>query len=125
MQALPPEGIKIVSVLLHAHLAGRRIKLRHFRNGTELPVIAEVFYSVWNSQHQQCGFCLNSCVSLLQDKAYDFNYQQSRYLKKEITVLPGDDLLTECEFDTTDRDHPVLVRHGRPQYLLWCSGFTS
>lgn len=36
----PPEGIKIAGALLHSHMAGRRVRIQHFRNGRELPWIA-------------------------------------------------------------------------------------
>lgn len=76
---LPATGMKIYSVLLHAHLSGRRIILRHIRDGKELPPIAE-------------------------DNNYDFSYQQYRFLREEVTVLPGDELIVECDFNTTDKD---------------------
>jgi len=43
------------------------MKLRHFRNGKELP---------W----------------ILNDPHYDFDFQQNAHLPKEVTVLPGDQL---------------------------------
>jgi hypothetical protein len=46
---------------------------------------------------------------MIQDNYYDFNYQQSRTLKEEITILPGDELLTECEYDTSEMNRIVLV----------------
>jgi len=39
---LPDTGIKVVSVVLHSHLAGRNMRLRHIRNGRELEPIVEV-----------------------------------------------------------------------------------
>ena len=38
---LPDSGIKIISGVLHSHLAGRRMRLRHVRRGVELPTILE------------------------------------------------------------------------------------
>ncbi|XP_039286537.1 MOXD1 homolog 1-like [Nilaparvata lugens] len=81
---LPARGIKVVSVLLHSHLAGRKIILRHIRDGVELPAIAK-------------------------DENYDFNYQQSRVIEEGIRVLPGDELITECVYETTNRTQPT---HG-------------
>jgi len=43
------------------------MKLRHFRNGKELP---------W----------------ILNDPHYDFDFQQNAHLPAEVTVLPGDQL---------------------------------
>lgn len=42
IQGIPTEGIKVISVLLHAHLTARKLVLRHIRNGKEIGVIAEV-----------------------------------------------------------------------------------
>ena len=53
--------IKIFGVLLHSHLAGYAIRLRHFRNGVELPPISV-------------------------DDSYDFNFQETRILEKEVVV---------------------------------------
>ena len=65
LQALAgePEGIKLFAVMLHTHLAGYSVRLRHFRNGVELP-------------------------SIDQDDSYDFNYQEARMLQEEVVVLP-------------------------------------
>ncbi|ODM89886.1 hypothetical protein Ocin01_16794 [Orchesella cincta] len=80
---IPPSGIKVVNTLLHMHLAGKRIRLRHFRNGVELPVIAE-------------------------DNYYDFNYQQSRTLKNELVILPSDEMVVECDYHTTNVDKYII-----------------
>ncbi|XP_018333725.1 MOXD1 homolog 1 [Agrilus planipennis] len=82
-EVMPKAGINVVSVLLHSHLAGRKLKLRHIRGGKELPPI-------------------------VQDDHYDFNYQQSRALSHEVTILPGDGLVTECTYSTLDRKKPTL-----------------
>jgi len=82
-QGLPESGIKIVSGVLHSHLAGRKMRLRHIRRGVELPVI-------------------------LEDNHYDFNYQASRMPRNETTVYPGDQLIVECGYDTSTRDTPTF-----------------
>jgi len=48
-------------------ISGRAIKVRHFRNGTELPWLAN-------------------------DATYQFDYQATRVLPEQVTVLPGDQL---------------------------------
>lgn len=70
----PQNGIKIISATLHSHVAGRKMKLRHVRNGLELDRIVE-------------------------DDTYDYNYQQVRQLENETTVLPGDYLITDCAYE--------------------------
>ncbi|KAB0398503.1 hypothetical protein E2I00_014622, partial [Balaenoptera physalus] len=59
-----PSGIHVFAVLLHAHLAGRGIRLRHFRKGEEMRLLA-------------------------YDDDFDFNFQEFQYLKEERTILPG------------------------------------
>jgi len=75
---LPPtcidsKGFTIINVLLHAHGAARTVKLRHFRDGEELP---------W----------------IIYDDFYDSEYQQFRNLDTPVKVLPGDHLMVECEY---------------------------
>ncbi|KAJ1521461.1 hypothetical protein ONE63_003129 [Megalurothrips usitatus] len=89
---LPSDGIKVISVVLHSHMAGSRMELRHLRNGKELPRIA-------------------------QDRHYDFNYQQSRRLPREITVLPGDELVTECVYKTVNRSYPTYGGYSTKQEM--------
>ncbi|XP_007945583.1 DBH-like monooxygenase protein 1 [Orycteropus afer afer] len=78
LEAEKPSGIHVFAVLLHAHLAGRGIKLRHFRKGKELKLLS-------------------------YDEDFDFNFQEFQYLKEERMILPGDNLITECRYNTKDR----------------------
>ena len=64
---------------LHTHLLGREIVLRHMRDGKELR-------------------------PLDMNIAYDFNYQQMTPFTEEIEILPGDELIVECVYDSTERD---------------------
>lgn len=57
------QGIKVLGTMLHSHLLGRAIRVRHFRKGVELPVLSE-------------------------DNAYDFNFQYTRFLENEVDVIP-------------------------------------
>ena len=68
----PSGGINVISVLLHAHLSGRKVRVRHFRESKELHWIAN-------------------------DENYDFNYQQDRPMTSEVKVLPGDHLVVGNE----------------------------
>ena len=84
LQSIPEEGIQILSGVLHSHLSGRQIRLRHIRQGQELPII-------------------------LEDNNYDFNFQASRQpLEGRGKVLPGDELILECEYSTKSRDKPTF-----------------
>merc|ERR1712087_322172 len=40
---------------------------------------------------------------------YDFNYQKFSYFYEDRTILPGDNFIIHCTFDTTDRDDMVLA----------------
>jgi len=62
--------------------------LRHIRNGKELDPLA-------------------------YDNHYDFNYQEYRKLDKEVTILPGDELIMECEYDTKRNSTFILVSPKR------------
>lgn len=73
-----PSGIHVFAVLLHSHLAGRALRVRHFRQSVEQPLLA-------------------------YDDEFDFNFQEFRYMKEERVLLPGDSLVTECEYNTRSR----------------------
>ncbi|XP_012270132.1 MOXD1 homolog 1 [Orussus abietinus] len=88
----PKEGINVVSVVLHSHLAGKRLGLKHIRQGKELPRI-------------------------VQDNHFDFNYQQSHTLEKEVKILPGDELVAECVYGTLDRSRPTLGGYAASQEM--------
>ncbi|XP_055341552.1 DBH-like monooxygenase protein 1 homolog [Paramacrobiotus metropolitanus] len=78
----PADGINIFQSFLHAHTHGRKIILRHIRDGKELPPIGK-------------------------DDAYDFNYQESRNVQPYRTILPGDTLKLECTFSTAGMSKPA------------------
>ncbi|KAL1254708.1 hypothetical protein QQF64_016937 [Cirrhinus molitorella] len=73
-----PSGIHVFAVLLHAHLAGRAITARHFRQQVELQPLAS-------------------------DDQFDFNFQEFQPLSQERIILPGDSLITECRYNTKGR----------------------
>ncbi|KAJ6646050.1 MOXD1 like 1 [Pseudolycoriella hygida] len=94
----PDDGIKIVSATLHSHVAGRKMKLRHVRDGIELDRIVE-------------------------DDNYDFNYQQVRQLTNETVVLPGDYMITDCAYETLKRKHPTFGGYSTKQEM--CLSFIT
>ncbi|XP_045118850.1 MOXD1 homolog 2-like [Portunus trituberculatus] len=79
----PPSGIHVFAVILHTHLLGRKVRVRHLRNGRELEPIA-------------------------QDNNYDFSYQEYRALHRPRTVLPGDHLIGECTYNSRERSSITL-----------------
>ncbi|CAG7823934.1 unnamed protein product, partial [Allacma fusca] len=83
----PNDGINVFTVFLHSHLAGRKMRLRQFRNGTELPWLAN-------------------------DNHYDFNFQQNRLLSEYRKILKGDHLTYECTDESISRDPPQATLNG-------------
>lgn len=75
---LLPEGILIYAVYPHSHNSGRRLRVRHFRNNRELPL-------------------------LFDDENYSFSFQHPRTLPEERRVLPGDQLLAECVYHAANK----------------------
>lgn len=91
-QLFPEEGVNAVSVVLHSHLAGRRMSLKHIREGKELP-------------------------NIVHENHFDFDYQQSHSLEKEVRIMPGDELVTECVYGTQDRTTPTLGGYAAKQEM--------
>ncbi|XP_045451194.1 MOXD1 homolog 1-like [Melitaea cinxia] len=89
---MPEGGINIVSVLLHAHGTARKISLKHIRGTEELPRISE-------------------------ENTYDSRYQQSRIVPGGRKFYKGDTLITECTYDTTSRDKPILGGYSATQEM--------
>lgn len=77
------------------------MKLRHIRGGRELAPIAQVCIP-YPLSHQDFFKSV-----LLQDNNYDSNYQQPRMLSQEVTIMPGDGIITECTYSTKDKNYPV------------------
>ncbi|XP_051022597.1 dopamine beta-hydroxylase [Acomys russatus] len=76
--ALPPSGIHIFASQLHTHLTGRKVVTVLARNGTERQIVN-------------------------RDNHYSPHFQEIRMLKKVVSVLPGDVLITSCTYNTEDR----------------------
>jgi hypothetical protein len=79
----PLTGLNVYSSFLHAHQRGRRIWTNHVRNGT-------VIGTMGNNQ------------------AYDFNMQKIVALTPAVTMLPGDQFVTYCTYDTSRDTQRVL-----------------
>ncbi|XP_053470259.1 DBH-like monooxygenase protein 2 homolog [Ictalurus furcatus] len=73
-----PKDIQVFAALLHTHLAGRKVRVGHFRDGEQIDFLA-----------------LN--------EHYNFEFQQVTNLGKTKTVKLGDTLLVECTYDTNNR----------------------
>ncbi|XP_072345050.1 dopamine beta-hydroxylase isoform X2 [Scyliorhinus torazame] len=86
-QSLPESGIHIFASQLHTHLAGREVKTVLVQGGVELAIVNA-------------------------DRHYSTHFQEIRLLQKEISVLPGDVLITSCTYNTEDRSHVTVGGFG-------------
>jgi len=80
--AMPVEGIYAFNAFLHAHTLGVAIELKHIRNGEELAPLAVNW-------------------------AYDFDYQQGLPLAQHVHILPGDEFILDCYYDSTQQSGVV------------------
>jgi hypothetical protein len=81
--ALPKDGITIVGVQMLTHEMGKTIKVRVVRDGKELAPIA-------------------------QEHNLDSEYLEYRVFNKGIKILPGDDIMVECSYDSFDKSKLTL-----------------
>ena len=77
----PSDGITAVSVFHHMHYRGRNAEVQIIRDGKEI-----------------------ASLSTLRD--FEYGYQFSKSLNS-VKLLPGDKLITTCEFDTSNDTEPV------------------
>jgi hypothetical protein len=63
------------------------VKVRHIRNGIELPYIDK-------------------------NVNYDFDFQDFVLLTNEVKILPGDEIQIQCDYDTSNRTNVTLVRNN-------------
>ncbi|GAB1598046.1 hypothetical protein Ahia01_000081500 [Argonauta hians] len=81
--AFPEGGIYIFASQLHTHLTGKKVTIRHIRNGIELPRI---------------NF----------DDHYSPHFQIIKLLHKPVHILPGDAMVIECEYNTEKRPNATI-----------------
>ncbi|XP_051952101.1 DBH-like monooxygenase protein 2 homolog [Xyrauchen texanus] len=72
------QDLQVFSVMLHTHLAGRKVRVGHFREGKQIDLLAA-------------------------DENYNFEFQEVVNLGKTKTVKLGDKLLVECTYNTESR----------------------
>nr|CAI5864751.1 unnamed protein product [Callosobruchus analis] len=77
-QAFPHQGINMFAMVMKTHKIGKKVALRHIRNGVELPPIAA-------------------------DDNLDSDYQEYRKIEAPVRVLPGDHLITQCTYNSSAR----------------------
>lgn len=81
--ALPDGGIYIFASQLHTHLTGKKVTIRHIRNGTELPPVN-------------------------YDDHYSPHFQIIKLLPRPVHILPGDSMVIECEYNTEKRSNATI-----------------
>ncbi|XP_076612797.1 DBH-like monooxygenase protein 2 homolog [Chaetodon auriga] len=74
----PLPDLQVFAVLLHTHLAGRKVRVGHYRNGTQIDFLS-------------------------LDENYDFEIQQIINLGNIKTIKQGDEIAVECTYNTTNR----------------------
>jgi hypothetical protein len=84
--------------MLHAHLTGRRIKLRHFRGEEELEWVDK-------------------------DDFYDFDFQQNKQLNKPKKIERGDQLTVECNYNTMGVEGDMAVIGGLSSHEEMCQAW--
>ncbi|KAM9397619.1 LOW QUALITY PROTEIN: DBH-like monooxygenase protein 2 homolog [Salvelinus alpinus] len=69
----------LISIMLHTHLAGRKVRVGLFRNGTQIDFLAV-------------------------DENYNFEMQGFVNLATIKTIKPGDEIVLECTYNTATRE---------------------
>ncbi|XP_058465517.1 MOXD1 homolog 2-like [Malaya genurostris] len=82
-KGFPKEGINIFAVMTRTHLIGRQVKLRQIRGSEE---------------HEP----------IVHDTNIDPSYRDYRRLPAPVKVLPGDNLIAECIYDSSSRKSITL-----------------
>eukprot|EP00731_Ephydatia_muelleri_P011378 Em0006g272a len=100
--AIPSTGINIFANLLHTHLVGRAVTLRHLR------------------MNSSCGG-LQELPPVDQNLQYDFNFQQTNLLTSPVNVMPGDILQVACTYSTTGVNNVTVG--GLSTYDEMCVSF--
>ncbi|XP_036003327.1 DBH-like monooxygenase protein 2 homolog [Fundulus heteroclitus] len=80
----PIPDLQVFSVLLHTHLAGRKVRVGHFREGKQIDFLGV-------------------------NENYDFDMQEIVNLGSIKTVKPDDEIIVECTYSTADRTEATLM----------------
>jgi len=84
LPAKASESTKIFALFLHGHIFARSIVVRLVRDSDGVET-----------------------KRILQDLNYDFNFQETRYLKEPIDIPPGHSIQVECGYNTQNTEKPV------------------
>ncbi|XP_074541558.1 DBH-like monooxygenase protein 2 homolog [Halichoeres trimaculatus] len=92
----PLPDLHVFAVLMHTHLAGRKVRVGHYRN------------------QQQIDF-------LDVNENYQYEYQQAVSLGAIKTIKPGDEIVVECTYSTATRSK--VTKFGLGTYDEMCLAF--
>ncbi|XP_065055869.1 DBH-like monooxygenase protein 1 [Rhopilema esculentum] len=81
--ALNGDEVKFFASFPHAHTIGKGIWTKMVRNGKEV-------------------------MEIIRDDNYDFDYQQTHLLRKEITFKAGDELINYCRYNSIGRKNATF-----------------
>ncbi|RMG95373.1 MAG: hypothetical protein D6705_13810 [Deltaproteobacteria bacterium] len=84
--------INVIGSALHAHEIGKALFAEHWVGGQ----LAQTFN---------------------QDDPYSFEYQN--YKEVSLTISPGDEIVTRCFYDSTDRTEPTYGGEGTSDEMCW------
>ncbi|XP_072176978.1 dopamine beta-hydroxylase-like [Diadema setosum] len=83
----PRSGVYAFASQLHTHLTGTAVWTKHVRNGRELP-------------------------ELNRDDHFSSDFQEIRMLPKPVHILPGDTLITSCNYVTSQKENMTMGGFG-------------
>ncbi|XP_068580584.1 DBH-like monooxygenase protein 2 homolog [Cebidichthys violaceus] len=92
----PVPELHVFAGMLHTHLAGRKVRVGHYRNGKQIDF-------------------------LLLNENYNFELQQSVTFGTFKTIKQGDEIAVECTYSTTDRTN--VTRMGLATTDEMCLAF--
>uniref|UniRef100_A0A3B5L8J8 Monooxygenase, DBH-like 1, like n=1 Tax=Xiphophorus couchianus TaxID=32473 RepID=A0A3B5L8J8_9TELE len=80
----PIPDLQVFSVLLHTHLAGRKVRVGHFRKGKQIDFLGV-------------------------NENYDFDMQETVNLGSIKTIKPDDEIIVECIYNTSNRTQSTMM----------------
>ena len=102
MDAGNTPDIKIFATMLHAHLAGRGVRVRHIRDGVELPPLAEDHTYDFDFQEFRAPPGGETVVKPVSTTEYSWRPQTDRSVRPtrssmQIQGASGDEFLTSTK----------------------------
>ncbi|XP_060907402.1 DBH-like monooxygenase protein 2 homolog [Labrus mixtus] len=83
----PLPDLQVFAVMLHTHLAGRKVRVGHYRDGVQIDFLALI-------------------------ENYNFEYQEIISLGSTKTIKSGDEIVVECTYSTSTRTKTTKMGLG-------------